>query len=180
MDITSIWASPVAGQPPNIADLVNAPDMDAMAEASFAFWQAHADAQDAMLHEFAEGQDDFPVLRLSLVDRVLAMWDGVVDMLFYSRNRRSTHSAARPFSFQLPMAMTRPTMELSFEYEEIFAQTAAFRSALAVQISAVRGAAYGFVVSDDALDAALEDDCDTTDFAHTLSGITHYWPPTDG
>ncbi len=182
-EIATIWLIPEAGTTPDITNLATAGSMAALYDVSEPYWITFAQAMEAQVsQQNAILAAEFPAfdtsLRPTLTDRIRDIWDGVIDLAWGWRRIKTRQASDVPFTFDVPLAQTYPTQELSFDYEDLYAETARLRSELAAQITLKRGVGPQLIMVDaDLMDDMLEDDCDTADIVHRLDGVVQYWPP---
>lgn len=191
--VPDIWSFPKDGQPPDLAWVLAAPDLDAFATASLSLQAAAAEAMDAQtaltraesraLSAALRGKGvDFDIDRMmkpSLADRVSDLVEDAKDWWHdLTGSASGTAPADVPFLHAVPLGCTYPTDQISLDYDDLFAQTHAFRAALADQISVGWGAARAPELPQTVLEDLYEceDRDDDDQLLFDLADLTHYWP----
>ena len=191
--VQDIWSFPKDGQPPDLAWVLAAPDLDTFATASLSLQAAAEEAMEAQTAQtLAESRAlaaalrekgvDFDIDRImkpSLADRVSDLVEDAKDWLHDLTGSQSGPAPADvPFLHAVPVGCTYPTDQIALDYDDLFALTQAFRADLADQISVGWGAARApdipQTVLEDLYDSEDWDDDDQLLFV--LADLTHYWP----
>lgn len=197
-EIRSIWLYPEGGAVTDLSVFANATsiaDVEGVAvglyESSERATEQQTEQTMAMLRgmqeNLVEKGFDFDVdrmMRPSLGERFQMAVDDAVDWVRGAERSEAEYEAdSGLFPFGVPIAQTRPTNELSFEYEEIYGETARLRAEIAQTLARARaGTILKITIPDAVYDAfeELDDGSDEQYLLWMLGDVSECIPPHDG